>query len=130
MLRDVHSGRLKLKGKEHPLTLQAANNYADSLLSLRRFEEATSLYRKTVPVARRVLGDGNELTLMMRQNYARALCMPDGTTLDDLREAVAILEETERIARRVLGSSYPLAISIEFSLRRVRTALRAREFLS
>ena len=67
---------------------------------------------------------------MMRQNYARALCMPDGTTLDDLREAVAILEETERIARRVLGSSYPLAISIEFSLRRVRTALRAREFLS
>ena len=56
--------------------------------------------------------------------------MPDGTTLDDLREAVAILEETERIARRVLGSSYPLAISIEFSLRRVRTALRAREFLS
>ena len=124
MLRDVYSGRLKLKGKEHPLALAAANNYADSLLSLQRLEEAKSLYRKTIPVARRVVGDDDELTLMMRQNYARALHKDPDATLNDFREAVAILEETERIAQRVLGGSYPLAISIEFSLRRARTALR------
>ena len=81
-------------------------------------------------MARRVLGDDNELTLMMRQNYARALQLDPDATLNDFRQAVAILEEAERIARRVLGASYPLAVSIEFALRRARTALRAREFLS
>jgi len=32
MERDVYSGRLKLEGEEHPQTLQAANNYANSLV--------------------------------------------------------------------------------------------------
>ena len=58
-------------------------------------------------MARRVLGDDNELTLMMRQNYARALQLDPDATLNDFRQAVAILEEAERIARRVLGASYP-----------------------
>ena len=50
--RDVYSARLRLNGEEHLETLGAANNYSASLLSLRRFEEARSLLRKTVPVAR------------------------------------------------------------------------------
>ena len=66
---------------------------------------------------------------MMRQNYARALCMPDGTTLDDLREAVTTLEDVERIARRVLGGAHPLAMQIELDLRGARAALSARETL-
>ena len=55
--RDVYSGRLKLSGEEHEDTLIAANNYALSLNELKRFKEARSLLRKSMPVARRVLGE-------------------------------------------------------------------------
>ena len=63
--------------------------------------------RKTVPVARRVLGERHDLTLRMRWHYAMALYKDAGATLDDLREAVATLEDTERTARRVLGGAHP-----------------------
>ena len=41
-------------------------NYAISLLPLDRFEEVKSLLRKTIPMARRVLGESDETTLRMR----------------------------------------------------------------
>merc|ERR1712139_77925 len=63
--RDIYSGRLKLNGEEHRQTLLAAANYAASLHDLKRFEEAKSLLRKTIPVARRVLGESSDLTLKM-----------------------------------------------------------------
>ena len=80
-----------------------------------------------MPVARRVLGEGDMVTLKMRQNYAVALCKGDGATLDELREALAMLEELERIARRVLGGAHPATVRIEGALRQSRAALRARE---
>ena len=105
----------------------SANNYASSLLKLERFEEAKALMRKTMPVARRVLGENHEVTLRMRQAYAQLLCRDEGATLDDLREAVRTLEETERIARRVLGGAHPITENFEHTLRMAREALRARE---
>ena len=98
-----------------------------SLIGLRRFEEAKSVLRKAAPVARRIVGEEHLLTLKMRKNYARALCLNAGATLDDLREAVTTLEDVERVARRVLGGTHPLAMNIEASLRAARAALRARE---
>ena len=80
-----------------------------------------------LPVARRVLGDSNELTLGMRWNYAHSLYSNQGATLDDLREAVTTLENTERTARRVMGGAHPLTTGIEGGLRDVRAAIRARE---
>mmetsp|Transcript_11130 Transcript_11130/g.30357 ORF Transcript_11130/g.30357 Transcript_11130/m.30357 type:complete len:309 (+) Transcript_11130:676-1602(+) len=124
---DVYSGTLKLHGDEHRDSLIEANNYAYSLLSLKRFAEAKTLLRKTQPVARRILGDSNETTLRMRWNCAEALYKADGATLDDLREAVETLEEAERIARRVLGGTHPLTSSIDEALRNARKVLRARE---
>ena len=47
--------------------------------------------RKTMPVARRVLGEGNDLTLNMRAIYAEALSRDPAATLDDLRLAVNTL---------------------------------------
>ena len=108
-------------------TLMAANNYANSLLALRRFEEVKPLLRKTIPVARRVNGDGNDNTLKLRFNYARALVCDTSATLDDFREAVATMEGIERTARRVLGGTHPLTESIEAVLQNARAALRARE---
>jgi hypothetical protein len=80
-----------------------------------------------MPVARRVLGEGHQFTLLIRRNYSAILCEDDGATLDDLREALTTLKETERIARRVLGSAHPDVAGIEKSLQDARAALRARD---
>ena len=63
----------------------------------------------------------------MRWNYADALYLDAGATLDDLREAVTTLEDTERVARQVLGAAHPTTGDIEDELRKSRAALRARE---
>ena len=125
--RDVYSGWMKLNGDQHEETLSAANNYAASLLDLKRFEEAKALLRKTIPVARRVLGEGDRITLTIRKIYAEALYADPAATLDDVREAVRTLEELERTARRVFGGAHPLTTWTERRLREARAALRARE---
>ena len=81
-------------------------------------------------MARRVLGESNDLTLRMRWAYAAALCNDPGATLDDLREAVTTLEDTEQTARRVLGGANPLVGEIETSLREARAALSAGDMNS
>ena len=125
--QDVYSGRLRLNGEEHYDTLLAANNYAVTLACHDRFEEAKSLYRKSIPVAQRVLGKCHDLTLRLRSTYAIALRNDLAATLDDLREAVTTLEDTKRIARRVFGNVHPLAVEVERDLGKARVALRARE---
>ena len=80
-----------------------------------------------MPVARRVLGESHDLTLMMRSAYAQTLYVGAGATLDDLREAEATLEDAERIARRVLGSEHPLTMDIEGDLINARGAIADRE---
>ena len=123
--RDVYSGRLRLSGEEHGETLRVANNYAMNLLGLERFEEAKSLLRKTLPVARRVLGENDELILILRWNYAMLYEDP-AATHDDLREAVETLEDAGQIAQRVLGDAHPITGGIGGDLRRARAALYAR----
>ena len=83
--------------------------------------------RKTMPVARRVLGDSHQTTRLMRWSYAEALYKDKRATLDDLREAVTTLVELAPIARRVLGGAHPLTVGIERNLQIARAALRARE---
>ena len=97
------------------------------LVDLKHFKEVKALLRKTMPVARRVLGENHDRTLRMRWAYARALYRDPGATLDDLREAVTTLEDTERIARRVFGGAHPKVAKIELSLRNARATIRARE---
>jgi hypothetical protein len=108
-------------------SLRESNNYADSLVILKRFKEARALLSKTMPVARRVLGGCFQTTLRMRWTFGEALYKDDGATLEDLREAMTTLEETARIARRVLGGAHPLATEIEQDLEKSRAVLRARE---
>ena len=125
--RDLYSRTLILCGEEAVDTLMEANNYAASLILLDRFEEAKSLYRKTIPVAQRVLGQNHELVLGMRLSYAYVLYHGEGATVDDVREAVTTLGKTGETARRVLGGPHPLVAQIEGKLRDARAALRARE---
>ncbi len=86
--------------------------------------------RKTIRVARRVIGENHELTLRMRWIHAKTFFKDASATLDDLREAVTTLQDAKRTARRVFGGSHPLTVDIEVSLRGARAALRARETLS
>ena len=124
MRRDVYLGLLRLNGEECPETLREASNYAKSLMDLERFDEAKLLLRKTIPVARRVLGEGKETTLRMRCSYARMLSLEAGESVADaLREAVDTLEDVVRISRRVLGDAHPLTKTTEAHLRPVRGAL-------
>ncbi len=127
MYRDVYSGWLKLSGEEHRSALIAASNYALSLLELHRFEEARSLLRRTIPVARRVLGESNEITLKMRKIYAGGLYSDPGATLDELHEAARTFEELAPTARRVFGGGHPFTEGIERDLRTARAALGAHK---
>jgi len=127
MDRDIYSGRVKLNGEEHRKTLIAASGYATSLQELKRFEEAKSLLRKTLPVARRVLGASHDHTLRLRLNYAHALYRDPGATLENIRAAGIMFEDIEGIARRVYGVTHPLIGRIEHYLRNVRRYLRTRE---
>ena len=105
MRQETYAGKLKFFGGEHESTFLEANNYAALLLNLKRFEEARSLLRRTMPAARRVLGDSHDLMLKIRWIYSEALYKDDDATLDDLREAVTTLKDLEQIARRMLGNS-------------------------
>ena len=109
------------------MTLLAANNYANMLACLQRFEEARSLMRKTIPVAQRILGESDRTTHTMRKIFAEASYKNPGATLDDLREAVETSEEIARTARRVFGGAHPKSKEIEGVLKRARAKLRARE---
>ena len=125
--QDVYSGDLRLYGEEHKETLIDSHNYANNLIRLERFGEVKQLLHKLLPVARRVLAEGDSTMLKMRKTYARALYRDPAVTLDDVRESVTTLEETERTARRVLGGAHPITEWIEADLREARAALRARE---
>ena len=125
--REVYSGFVKQLGEEHKSTLIAALNYVSSLNDLKRCEEAKSLMSRTMRVARRVLGEINEVTLKMRWVCARALSEDPAATLDDVRESVTTLEELARTARRVLGSAHPTTEGIEDELQDAREELCARE---
>ena len=81
-------------------------------------------------MARRILGDSNDITLTMRQSYAAALFKDPAATLGDVREAVATFEDAHRTARRVLGGAHPTTVGIGGALQDARAALRARETLS
>ena len=80
--RDVYSGYLKLLGEEHrPVPFWQPTTTQLSLAAAKRSEEAKTLMRKTIPVARRVLGESDETTLRMRSNYGLALCEGAGASL-------------------------------------------------
>ena len=102
MRQEVYYRILKLHGEEDRDTLIAAGNHASCLLTAKRFDEAKSLLSQSLPVARRVLGESHQITIVMRSSFENARYLDPSTTLNDHREAVVALEEVVRDVRRVL----------------------------
>ena len=83
--------------------------------------------REYIPASKTALGPEHDLTLVLRQTYARALYLNDSASHKDLTEAVAVLEDAVRISRRVFGF-HPETWKCEDCLQEARTALaRAAE---
>ena len=82
--------------------------------------------RKTIPVARRVLGILHEYTIKMQWTYAETLYKDDSASIDDLREAVNTLEDLAQGGRRVYGGSHPFMGGFELHIQESRAALLAR----
>ena len=125
--RDVHAGQLRILGWENINTLTTTNNYASLLKELQRYEEAKSLICKTMPVARRVLGEFHEVTIKMLWVHADILCENNSSTLDDLRELLNTLEDSARGAKQVYGASHPFAKGFLYHIECSRLVIAARE---
>ena len=65
MQQGVYSGKLRIFGEEHESTILAAANYVTLLMDQNRNKEAKSLLCKTLPAARRVLGEHAIMTLWL-----------------------------------------------------------------
>ena len=100
------------------------------LRSIQRNEEVKSVLQKTMPVARRVLGECDRLTLKIRWTYAMALYMDTGATLDALREAAATLESVAKSWKHVFGQADPETPSLQQTLAAAHKILAAREALA
>ena len=125
LMRYVYFGYLKAHGEEDRRTLLAASNYAASLTVVERLAEANSVIRKVMPVAQRVLGNNDEVTLKMRMNHANWLVEDPNATLKNVNEAIDTLEEIEPTVRRVFGIAHPFMADVERSLEYSRATLRA-----
>ena len=86
--------------------------------------------RKTIPRARRALGEGHRITLKMRKIYAKALYNDTSATLHDIQKAVTTLEDVERTARRVFGDAHPTVVDIGQALQVMRTGISTGERVS
>jgi len=125
MRREVYTKTSMLEGKESYNAILEAVNYASALIELKRFEEAKSLLRKSMPVARRVLGGNDRLTLKMRWICAYALYGDDNSTLDDLREAATTLEAVVPLWERIHGKAHPDTPKVHNALANARKKLAA-----
>ena len=81
--------------------------------------------RKSIPVARRVIGDNDKLELKMRWTYAVALYEDAGAKLDDLREAVETLKSIASLWKRVFGEAHPETPKVAVALKDARKVLAA-----
>ena len=91
------------------LTLLAATSLSLALLDAQDYAGCTQFIQENslLDKAGRFLGPENVTTMVLRRSQARALCLDEEASLDDVRRAVEILEDVSAISNRVLGPDYP-----------------------
>ena len=83
------------------------NNFAHSLVHTGRYDEARSLSREKLPVARRALGNDHPLVFKLRGIYAETFLHDESSTRGDLDEAVSVVEDVIQRSQRVFGAAHP-----------------------
>lgn len=96
----------RLRGPDHPHTLNSGNNLANALNDLGRHREAVDLHRTTLAAYERVLGPDHPHALNSRNNLANAL-----NDLGRHHEAADLHRETLTAYERVLGPDHALSLN-------------------
>ena len=91
------------------MTLIAATSLSLALLDAQDYAGCTQFIQENslLDKAGRFLGPENVTTMILRRSQARALCLDEEASLDDVRRAVEILEDVSAMSNRVLGRDYP-----------------------
>ncbi|KAH7304608.1 hypothetical protein B0I35DRAFT_401104 [Stachybotrys elegans] len=104
--REVLEKRRQILGDEHPSTISAMNNLANTLGDQGKLDEAALMEREVLEKMRRILGDEHPSTISAMNNLANTL--GDQGKLD---EAALMKREVLEKRRRILGDEHPDTIS-------------------
>ena len=80
---------------------------------LSHFVEAKVLIRKTLPVARRVIGEDHDTSMGLRCLLHHSTVLDPKSTRGDVQEAKKELDKILCQARRVLGATHPRLLAIQ-----------------
>ena len=94
--REGYERSMRVRGPDHPDTLQQAMNYAVTLEQMRRFEEAAPTLRHVYDVRVRTLGPDHPDTLTAHNNVI-ALLSNTGKTDEALVELRELIERSTRV---------------------------------
>jgi hypothetical protein len=98
----VLEARRRTLSSEHPDTLIAMNNLANSYSDLGRRQEAMELSEQVLEARRRTLGSEHPNTLIAMNNLANSY-----SDLGRRQEAIELREQVLEASRRTLGSEHP-----------------------
>ncbi len=107
----MHGIRMRVKGAEHPKTLNCASEIALCLVGQGKYAKAEQIYREVLAVEKRVLGPEHEDTLTSAANVAGSLSHQGKHA-----EAEQICREVLPVQRRVLGPEHPHSQTVAYCL--------------
>ncbi|KAL8856213.1 MAG: hypothetical protein Q9178_007178 [Gyalolechia marmorata] len=107
--------RRKMYGEEHPKTISAMNNLANTLSDQGRLDEAASMQQEVLEKLRGILGHKHPDTILAINNLANTLHDQGSlaNTLHDqgrLDEAASMQQKVLEKLRRILGDNHPSTI--------------------
>jgi tetratricopeptide (TPR) repeat protein len=102
----VWDERRRLLGEEHPDTISAMNNLANTLGDQGQLEEAAKMKKEVLEKMRRILGEEDPDTIMAMNNLA--ITLGDQGQLED---AAKMFKEVLKKRRRILGKEHPSTIT-------------------
>ena len=101
----------ELFGDDHPQTLRAMLNVAQTLTAQRKLLEAEEMFGRTLTGYRRVLGEDHPEMVFLKLLFAR-LRQNQGR----LTEAIGLLQDAADVGRRVLGAEHPITLQAQEAL--------------
>ena len=118
VFRASHEQKIKVLGRDHPVTMRVANNLGVALLNLERYQEGAELMRGVLNDRRRVLGADHYETLSTCINLGSIV-----SNLGELEEAAAIYRDGYNISLARYGPDHGRTLTLAFGLGNTLTKL-------